>query len=136
MYSEVQYLILLFSVLWYHYWILVLKIMYQLLMHICIHKISYIVKTPNYICIGMGEITLDQTRIWTLAAGISSQVSYQMRHLAQVFKPVWPPLSDLHPQRLHQALAFNLLVHGVGHSTKCNVMGKIMTDSNPGPLNL
>lgn len=37
---------------------------------------------------GMGEIKTDQTGIQTLAPCISSQLLYELRYLAQVYKPV------------------------------------------------
>lgn len=48
-------------------------------------------------------------------------------------KPVWPSLSfhllnDLEDQ--HPLKGVNLSVPGVGHSTKCNGMGEIMTNQN------
>lgn len=62
---------------------------------------------------GMGEIKTDQTGIQTLAPCISSQLLYELRYLAPVFKPVYNHayitilptyLNDLHPRRSPQAL--------------------------------
>lgn len=39
-------------------------------------------------CKGMGEIKTDQTGIQTWALCISSQLLYELRYLAPVFKPV------------------------------------------------
>lgn len=90
-------------------------------------------------CIGLGKIMTDKTRIWTHAPRISSQVVSQSNYMALVIKWVWPltkwtPLKWFLPSKINipKVNSFPGRSQPVSsrgwHIMKCNRMVEIMRD--------